>query len=417
MGREHNWSDTHTYVAERFHWPTSIDEVRRIVSAARQVRAIGARHSFNGIADCCGDIVDLSGLPQAFSLDRERMVVTAPANTLYGTLAAWLEMQGCALHNMASLPHITLIGAIATGTHGSGDRNPILAAGVAELELVTADADLVQVARGDDGFDGMVVGLGAFGVVTRVTLDVEPSFRMRQDAFTGLRWETLLTGFDAVLGAGYSVSVLTKWGGPVVDRLWVKTRLAEDDAAAVSMAHLGAEPGPVTTTTGGDPDQRFNPFGGMPGPWSERLPHFRGDRSVAPLEQIQSEYMLPRTQALAAIREVRAMADRIDPHLFASEIRSMAGDGLWLSPAHGHDTVALHFTWKREPEAVGALTRAVEDVLLPLGARPHWGKLLHADAARLAPLYPRMDAFRMLVRQWDPAGKFRNAWTNRHIFG
>jgi xylitol oxidase len=417
MKREHNWARTCTFTPTRIHRPDSIDEVRRIVAGAARIRALGARHSFNAIADSPGDLVDLAGLPAEFVIDRDRRTVTVGAAAHYGPLAAYLQAEGLALHNTASLPHISVGGAIATGTHGSGDRNGNLSTSVVGLELVTCDGELVDIRRGDDGFDGMVVGLGAFGILTRVTLDIEPSFTVRQDAFADLPWATLLSDFDAVMSAAYSVSLMTLWSQGTIGRLWLKTRLERGEPHEVSAAHFGATPTPQPLAQGlDDPVEQLNPFG-IPGSWSERLPHFRPDRDPGPSEQIQSEYMIARAQATAALTRLRAIGERIDRHLLLSEIRTVTADRLWLSPSYGHDTAALHFTWKKEPGAVAAITAEIEDMLLPLGARPHWGKLMHARAAEIARLYPRLPEFRALARHYDPNGKFRNAFLDEHVFG
>jgi alditol oxidase len=417
MTSEHNWADNYTFKAVRIHRPTTIDDVRRLVAGSAKIRAIGARHSFNGIADSPGDLVDLSNLDPEFVIDREQQTVTVGPATSYGMLASYLQTHGWALHNMASLPHISVAGAIATGTHGSGDKNGNLSTAVAGLELVTATGDLVEIHRGAAGFDGMVVGFGAFGVVIRVTLDIQPTFDLRQDAFADVPWTAALSNLDAIMSAAYSVSLMTSWSGRTVGRLWLKTRLADGAPIDVTEPYLGATPTADATATGAaDAIGRLNPFS-IPGPWSERLPHFRPGAQPGPLEQIQSEYMVPRTQATAALAKLRAIGDRIDQHLYVTEIRSMAADTLWLSPAYGHDSIAIHFTWKQEPDAVHAITTEIEDLLLPLGARPHWGKLMHARADRLAPLYPRMPAFCDLARSYDPNGKFRNEYLDTHVFG
>jgi xylitol oxidase len=362
MKREHNWADNYTFKAARIHRPTSADELRRLVRGSRNIRALGTRHSFNGIADSSGDLIDLANLDPGFAIDRQRQTVTVGAATHSGTLASHLQRQGLALHNMGSLPHISVGGATATGTHGSGDRNGNLSTAVAALELVTTNGDLIEVHRGDDGFDGMVVGLGAFGVVIKLTLDFQPSF---------------------------------------------------DPTAA----HLGATATqhPYWSSHDGPTDQ-LNIFG-IPGPWSERLPHFRLDSDPGPGEQLQSEYMVPRRQAAAALSRLRAIGDRIDWLLYITEIRTVAADALWLSPSYGQDTVAIHFTWKKQPAVVDAITAGIEEMLLPLGARPHWGKLLHATANKLAQLYPRLPEFRALAESYDPDGKFRNEFLVRHVFG
>jgi xylitol oxidase len=418
MPPEQNWAYNHTFSARAIHRPESIDEVRHVVAAAHRIHAVGSRHSFNGIADSAGALIDLGGIDPEFVIDPDRRTVTAGAGANYGVLAAWLHPQGWALHNMASLPHVTIGGATATGTHGSGDRLPTLSAAVAELEIVTATGDMHVVRRGDRYFDGMVVSLGTLGVVTRIALDIQPAFSMRQDAFEGLEWDTMLADLDAVMSAGYSVSLLTKWSGPAVTRLWIKTRLEHDAPAEVSAEHLGATPAvqvsPNVTLTG---LAALNPFGGMPGPWSERLPHFRPGVDPGTVGHLQSEYMLPRTRAAEAISLLRAMSDRIDPHLLTSEIRSMTADDLWLSPAHGRDTIAIHFSWARDLEIVPVISAEIERMLLPLGGRPHWGKIIHTKAEGLAPLYPRLAEFRELAQSMDPGGKFRNAFLCAHVFG
>jgi xylitol oxidase len=417
MTREHNWADNYTFAAARIHRPVSVDEVRRIVVRSSRVRAIGARHCFNGIADSPGDLIDLGGIEPNFVIDPERRAVTVGAGANYSVLTSHLHQAGWALHNMASLPHVSIAGAAATGTHGSGDRLGNLSSAVAELELVSATGDLVTIRRGDPGFDGAVVALGALGVVTRVTLDIQPEFEMRQDAFEGLPWSTVLNDFDAVMSAGYSVSLMTSWSEPTVTRLWIKTQLTGDARDAAPVAHLGALPAshPLARSTP-EAMAQLNPFG-APGPWSERLPHFRSDAQPGPPGHLQSEYVVPRAQATAAISKVHAIGDRIDPHLWVTEIRSMAGDPLWLSPAYGYDSVGIHFSWLREPDIVQALTEEIEAMLLPLGARPHWGKIIHAAAPQLMLLYPKFPAFRDLARSYDPAGKFRNRFLDTHIFG
>jgi xylitol oxidase len=417
MTREHNWADNHTFSAGRIHRPASIDEVRRLVARSPRIHAVGARHSFNGVADSPGELIDLRDIDPGFRIDPEHRTVTVGAATNYGVLAAHLHRMGWALHNMASLPHVSIAGAVATGTHGSGDRLGNLATAVAALEIVCATGDVTTIRRGDPGFDGVVVALGALGIVTRVTLDIEPAFTMRQDAFEGLPWATLLAELDAVMSAGYSVSLFTAWSGPTVTRWWIKTRLEDGTPDAMPAARFGAALAahpPLLATE--EAMQRINPFG-VAGPWSERLPHFRLDVEPNPARHLQSEYMVPRAQASTAIARLREIGDRIDRHLSATEIRSMTGDALWLSPSFGDDRISIHFSWLRESQAVAALTAEIEEMLLPLGGRPHWGKIIHARAADLVPLYPKLPAFCDLARSYDPDGKFRNEFLDTHVLG
>jgi alditol oxidase len=417
MTPEYNWAGNHIFAARRIRRPTSVEELQDIVAKSTRLRAIGTRHSFNGVADTPGDLIDLSRVAPDLVIDREQRTVTVGSASTYVVLARFLESQGWALQNMASLPQISIAGAVATGTHGSGDTSGNLATAVAALEFVTANGDLRKVRRGDASFDGMVINLGALGVVTRVTLDIEPTFNMRQDAFAGLSWASVLSNLDAIMSAAYSVSLMTTWSGDSVHRLWLKARLTETATRPASADRFGAVATAQAIETSDDEVAKaFNPFGTI-GPWSERLPHFRLDSAPGPVDQIQSEYLTPRARAAEALARLRAIGDRIDQYLFMSEIRTVAADNLWLSSAYGRDCVAIHFTWKKEIEAVDAITMEIEDLLLPLGARPHWGKVIHARADKLSPLYPRLQDFCDLVYTYDPTGKFRNAFLDAHIFG
>jgi alditol oxidase len=398
-----NWSGTYTYTAERLHRPASVQEVQEIVGAAPRVRVLGSRHSFNDIADS-RELLTLEGLPADIEVGDNTVSIAAAVR--YGELADALRAQGLALHNLASLPHISVGGAIATATHGSGDRNGNLATAVAALELVTSGGEVVSAARGDPDFDGMVVGLGALGAVTRVTLDVEPDYDVRQRVFEALSWPALHEHFDAITAAGYSVSVFTRWG-ETVDQVWVKSR----DEGPTEL--FGAVPATVERhpILGLDP-VNCTPQLGVPGRWADRLPHFRMGFTPSAGEEIQSEYHLPRAHAAAAIDAVRALADALRPVLQVSEIRTIAADRLWMSPQYERDSVALHFTWEREPAAVKRAIGAVEAALAPFDPRPHWGK-----SFLRAPRYPRLADFAALAERLDPRGAFRNAWLERSLSG
>jgi xylitol oxidase len=197
--------------------------VRELVAGASRLRVLGSRHSFNDIADS-EELVSLDRLPAGVVVDHAAGTVSCSGAVRYGELAEALAAEGLALANLASLPHISVAGAVATGTHGSGDANGNLATAVAGLELVTASGDILTASRGGPDFDGLVVGLGALGVVTRVTLDVEPAYQVRQRTFEGLAWPSLFEHLDAVTAAGYSVSLFTRWG-EAVEQVWVKSRV------------------------------------------------------------------------------------------------------------------------------------------------------------------------------------------------
>jgi xylitol oxidase len=412
---ELNWAGTLEYGAADIIDAASIAEVQSLVAGAERIRALGTRHSFSDIADTDALLVTVLGIEPDFELDEEARTVTVGAGTRYGVLARFLEDHGWALHNMGSLPHISIAGAIATGTHGSGNGNGVLSTAVSALDIVVSDGERRTIRRGDPGFDGLVVGLGAFGVVVRVTLDIQPSYQVRQDVYRGLPWDVLLDDLEGVTSLGYSVSVFTDWVEETIANFWVKTRL--DSGGEVPDEWHGAKrdivsAGALWETS----DDNLNEQGGRPGPWLERLPHFRLDRIPSNGDEIQTEYCVPRSQGADALRALRAMGPQIAPHLMITELRTAAADDLWLSMAYQRDSLIIHFTWKNEPAAVRALLPRIEEALAPFDARPHWGKLNTVDAASLARLYPRLPEFRALAAEWDPTGAFRNAALNRLIF-
>ncbi len=395
-----NWAGNYEYRARTVHRPGSVEELREIVSRAPRIRAIGSRHSFTDIGDS-DELVALDGLPGEIEVGDG--TVTVPGHLRYGDVAERLKAEGLALHNLGSLPHISVAGAIATATHGSGTGN--LATAVAGLELVTSSGELVTARRGDPDFDGMVVSLGALGVVTRVTLDAEPAYEIRQRVFEGLPWDAVPDAF----GAAYSVSVFTRWD-ETADQVWVKSRgepPAELDGARPAEADVHPLPGM-------DPVHATRQLG-VPGAWSDRLPHFRMEFTPSAGEEIQSEYLVPREHAVAAIEAVRALGDALRPALQIAEIRTVDADSLWLSPQYGQDTIGFHFTWKREPELVGRLAGALEVALSPFAPRPHWGKVFLAGSATMADRYERLPDFARLTERLDPRGAFRNDWLERHV--
>jgi alditol oxidase len=415
MMDETNWAGNYRYRAARLHRPTTLEQLQEVVAGAPQVRVLGSRHSFAGIADSA-ELVSLRDLPTEVAVDRGAGTVTCPAGLTYGELAGTLGREGLALHNLASLPHISVAGAVATATHGSGDANGNLATAVAGLELVTSSGELVQASRGDPDFDGLVVGLGALGAVTRLTLDVEPAYQVRQRVFEGLAWDALHEHFDEITGAGYSVSVFTRWD-EAADQVWVKRRVT-DDPEELDGDLFGA----VAATVDRHPILELDPVNctpqlGVPGRWSDRLPHFRMGFTPSSGAELQSEYLVPRPHAATAIGAVRDLADLVRPVLQVSELRTVAADGLWMSPQHGQDTIAIHFTWHPDLAGVERVLAELEAALAPCRARPHWGKVFLADAAAIAPLYGRLADFRGLAGRLDPRGAFRNPWLTRHVLG
>lgn len=404
------WSGTYAFRAARLVEARTIAQVQELVRAGGRVRALGTRHSFTDLADTDGTLVTVTGVDPDIRIDPDARTVTVGAGTRYGAVAAAVDAAGWALHNMGSLPHISVGGAIATGTHGSGDRNGGLATAVREIEYVDARGDRVSARRGDPEFDALPVGLGAYGVVVRLALDLRPGYLVRQDVYTGLRWETVLDELDAVTGGGYSVSLFTPdWAGDGPALAFVKRRLECD---GVPDEWLGARRRTDQVQIFDTPDPNVTTQGRL-GPWLEALPHFRVDSAPSAGAEIQSEWFVGRADAPDAIRAIQAVARRMAPALLMSEIRTVAADRLWLSAAYERDSIALHVTWRDDPDAVARAVDVLEEALAPFGARPHWGKVHHLDAAGIARVVPRTADARTVFERLDPAGVFSNAALER----
>lgn len=402
-----NWAGNISYEALMLLKPSTVEELQEIIAMTPRVRPLGSRHSFNRIADTDAVQVSVEKLPDVFHIDGS--TVTVGAGVRYGEMVGRLHDAGWALHNLASLPHISIAGAVATGTHGSGDRNGSLATAVAGLQYVSASGDLKQITRGDPDFDASVVSLGLLGVVTQVKLDVEPTYEVRQHVFETLSWSAIHEHFDEITSSAYSVSMFTDWGEGA-STVWLKSRgdvrtnLFDATPATRNLHPLPGLSGEFTTKQLGEP-----------GPWWDRLPHFRLEFTPSNGEELQTEYLVPRTHALDAIDAVRALATQVQPLLLVSEIRTIAADNLWLSPSHDVDCVALHFTWRQDIPAVTAFLPTLDDALAPFAARPHWGKLFETTPERLHAAYPKLDRFRELVESSDPTGMFANELTRQWL--
>jgi alditol oxidase len=415
MNREANWAGNYVYAAETIHRPQSIAQVQELVGNAWRIRVLGSRHTFNDIADS-DELMVLDDMPAGIAIDRDAMTVTVGGSTRYGTLAQALEEQGLALHNMASLPHITVAGAVGTATHGSGDRHGNLATAVSGIELVSGMGEIVSARRGDPDFDGMVVHLGTLGVVTRITLDVEPSYRVAQEVIERVPWDSVTGSFDEVFGSAWSVSVFTLWGDEA-GLLWIKHRL-DGDAAPTETPTFGGSRATIDR-------HPLDGFSGdactaqlmAPGAWCDRLPHFRMDRVPASGEEIQVEYMVDRSRALDVIDRLRAFEPELRDLLYVTEIRTVAADQLWMSTAYGRDTVCFHFSFKPDQAGVDALMPKIEAQIADCNPRPHWGKAFAMGHDTLVERYPRMEEFERLANRLDSQGVFRNTYLERTVFG
>jgi alditol oxidase len=418
--RPTNWAGNITFAAQRLHRPTSLDELRHLVAGSRRIRAFGSGHSFNSIGDSDGDRVTVADLPPSIEIDATRSTVTVGGGVRYGELAQHLHREGYGLHNLGSLPHISVAGACATGTHGSGVTNGNLATAVRAIELVTASGDVVTIERTSADFAGSVVALGLLGIVTRVTLDVVPTFEIAQYIYDDLPFAAAQAHLDAVFATAYSVSLFTNWRDPVVNQVWLKHRTDEtgqpDAVSGPWLEGLGAvrANGPRHPVPGVD-TVSCTEQGGVPGAWYERLPHFKLNFNPSHGEELQSEYFVARDSAAGALNALHSIRQVISPLLLISELRTIAADELWLSPAYQRDSMAIHFTWVRNLRAVAPVLAAIEEQLAPYAARPHWGKVFSTSPDVVQSLYDRLPDFSAVVTRFDPDRKFRNDFVDRYI--
>ena len=412
-----NWAGNVTYRASSRATPSSLAELRDVVTSHDRVKTAGTGHSFNDSADSEGVQVSLERMPAEVHLDDATGVVSAPGGATYARVSAFLHERGRALRNLASLPHISLAGAVQTGTHGSGVGNPALSGDVAAVHLVDAAGEERVVREGEADFDAVVVGLGAFGVVHRIDLHTVPAFDLEQRVYQGLGWEAFLPRFEQVMSCAYSVSVFTNFEPHGTEQVWVK-RVPDAgldvDRPSAMLLDLGAhEAAEALHMLPGVAADHVTAQLGERGPSHERLPHFRSEFRPGRGDEIQSEYLLDAAAAVEAIDAVRALGSKVGSLLHCAEIRRVAADSAWLSPSGGRDSVALHFTWQLDVDAVHAVVPELEAALLPLGARPHWGKVFACGSDELRSAYPRLDDFAGVVARWDPEGRFGNEFLRR----
>jgi alditol oxidase len=414
-----NWAGNLEYGTERLYSANSAEQVREFVSKTAKLKVLGTRHCFNTIANSTDQFLSVRSMDKIVGLDPSARTVTVEAGMSYGQLCPQLDAKGFALHNLASLPHISIAGACTTATHGSGDKNGNLATAVSALELITAAGDVVRLSRRNDpeAFPGAVVGLGALGVITQITLDVQPSFQMRQVVYQNLPLDQWKNHFEAIESSAYSVSLFTDWQQPHFNEVWLKSRVDDAKPFNAPEQFFGATRAtknlhPIAELSAENCTEQM----GVPGPWYERLPHFRMGFTPSAGKELQSEYFVPRPQAIDAVLAVQRLHEQVSPHLLISEIRTIASDDLWMSPCYRQPCVTIHFTWKQDWPAVRKLLPVIENELAPYKARPHWGKLFTMAPQQLRALYERMPDFIALSKKYDPHGKFRNEFLNENIF-
>jgi xylitol oxidase len=414
-----NWAGNLTYSTNNVLYPKTISEVQSLVKKCDQLRGLGTRHCFNTIADSKFNLISSNNLNNILSLDTVSNTVTVEAGIKYGELSPYLDKKGFALHNLASLPHISVAGSITTATHGSGVKNGNLSTAVRGLEIVIADGSVIKLSREKDGetFDAAVVGLGALGFITQITLAVQPTYTMRQQVFLKLPFTQLKDHFTEIVSAGYSVSLFTDWQSESINEVWIKDKVNPEIKYRGIEEFYGARAAdkdlhPIIELSA----ENCTPQMGKPGPWYERLPHFKMGFTPSSGKELQSEYFIGRQHAVEAILAIQKLGKQIGPHLFITEIRTIAADQLWLSPCRNEDSITIHFTWKQEWDEVKKLLPQIEKELSPFNPRPHWGKLFTMPAPVLESRYEKLADFKKLASHYDPKGKFRNDFLNGTIY-
>ena len=414
-----NWAGNLEYSTDKIYYPRSVEEVQQLVKKYNKLKVLGTKHCFNTIADSTDNFISLKEMNKVVALDATAKTVTVEAGMKYRELCPWLNDKGFALHNLASLPHISVAGAITTATHGSGVKNGNLSTAVVALEIVMADGNVMNLSKNDgEKFYAVAVGLGAIGVITKVTLQIQPAFMMRQYVFTELPLSQLKEHFDKIVSSGYSVSLFTDWQNENMNEVWIKSRVDDATNSETKKDFFGALPAtknlhPIIELSAENCTEQM----GVPGSWYERLPHFKMGFTPSSGKELQAEYFIPRHNAMDAILAVQRMGKQIGPHLFISEIRTIDADNFWMSPCYKQPSVTIHFTFKQEWEAVSKLLPVIEKELAPYKAKPHWGKLFTMPASKLASLYEKMPEFKKMIVQYDAKAKFRNKFLKTNIYG
>lgn len=415
-----NWAGNYEYSTTKLTKAKSIQEVQDFIKKQNKLKVLGTRHCFNGIADSNNQFISLTEMDDVISMDTKAKTVTVDASMKYGQLAPYLDKKGFALHNLASLPHISIAGACATATHGSGVKNGNLSTAVAAMEIVTAKGEIRTLSRAKDGdaFKAAVVHLGGLGAVTKITLDIQPTFQMRQDVYENLPLAQLQEHFDAIMSSGYSVSLFTDWQKKRVNEVWIKRKIEAGKVLEAKPEFYGAKRAtknlhPIAELSAVNCTEQM----GVPGPWYERLPHFRMGFTPSSGKELQSEYFVDRKNAVEAILAVERLNKFVSPHLMITELRTIDADNLWMSPCYKRPSLAIHFTWKQDWASVRKVLPMIEKELAPFNTRPHWGKLFTIAPKQLQARYEKMPEFKKMLTDYDPQGKFRNAFLDTNIFG
>ena len=413
-----NWARNITFGTDRVHHPGSVDELRSTIAGTPRARVVGTAHCFNDLVDTDAHLISLERLDRVLAIDTDAATVTVEGGIRYHQLCTQLHTAGWALPNLPSIPHFSVVGACATGTHGSGDGNAELAAAVTSVELITAGGDFLTLQRSDPDFGAAVVSLGALGAVSRLTLDIEPSYRMAQELHLDTPLDLAIEELDSIMGSAYSVSWFLDWRTPVVNQIWRKHRLdtVEHTPPSTDDQILGGRRATAQLSPRGpEGAEAFTRQGMRQGPWLDVLPHVRIEAAAAPGAELQTEYFVSRADGPAALAALAELGPVMSPVMRMSEIRTVAADQRgpqWLSP-FDEDRLALHLSWITDWPAVRSVLPLVEEALAPFQPRPHWGKLYELDPATIRRRYPHFEHFRAVADRLDPTGRFRNPHLDR----
>jgi alditol oxidase len=412
-----NWAGNLTYGTDNVFTPKTVEELQETINKLKKVRGLGTKHCFNKIADSTENQISTEAFSKIIDLDKAKHTITVEAGIKYGEFCKYLDDNGYALHNLASLPHISVAGACATATHGSGVGNGCLATAMAAMEFVNGKGEVVNLSKEKDGdeFLAAVVSLGALGIATKITLNLQPTFKMKQVVYQNMPMAALAQDFLEIMSIGYSVSLFTDWTHKNISEIWIKSKA--DDVSKPAPTFHGA----TLATKNLHPIEALDAVNcteqmGVEGPWYERMPHFRMGFTPSSGKELQSEYFVPIEQAYQAMMALEKLNEKVSPHLMITEIRAIAADELLMSPFYKKTCVAFHFTWKQEIEAVNALLPEIETALAPFNARPHWGKIFTMQPAVLQSRIEKLATFKALLAKHDPDAKFRNEFIDLNLF-
>jgi L-gulono-1,4-lactone dehydrogenase len=423
-----NWAGTASAEPARRYWPRTLsaitDAVKDSAAAGLTVRALGSGHSFTSTAATNGTALDLSGWTGVVSADAGTGLVTVRSGTTVRELNAALDVLGLAMPNLGDIDAQTISGAISTGTHGTGAGLGGLATFVEGLELVLADGSVVtcSAAERPELFAAARVGLGAFGIISTVTLRCVPSFTLAADE-QPLPLEEVTERFGEFATENdhfefywfpYGRNALVKRNNRVTDgaaaapppmpawrRFWEYEVM--ENAAFGSLCRTGrtvpALIKPLNQLAAATLSKR-----------SYSAPSHHVFVTPRRVRFVESEYAVPRESLLDVLAELRAAVPRLGTAvMFPVEVRVAAADDVWLSTAHGRDSgyIAIH-------QYVGLpyqeYFRTFESIAASAGGRPHWGKLHTLAAGRLAELYPRFADVLRVRDEMDPEGRFTNPY-------